>query len=83
MRTKQYGQIDTEFTARRSYVDALSYARLLAKRNVAFYRDTIAEHHEDARLILAALAAKHGRTADDLRAELAPKVDARWQREYK
>ena len=80
--TKQYGQIETEFTARRSYIDALSIARLLAKRNVAFHRESIAEHHEDARLILAALAAKHGRTEDDLRAELAPKVEAKWKRDH-
>ena len=83
LRTKQYGQIDTEFTARRSYIDALSYARLLTKRNVAFHRDTIAEYHEDAQLILAALAAKHGQTEDDLRAELAPKVEAKWNREHR
>ncbi|SMD23933.1 hypothetical protein [Lentzea albidocapillata] len=82
LRTKQYGQIETEFTARRSYIEALSYARLLTKRNVAFHRNTIAEYHEDARLILAALAAKHSRTVDDLRAELAPKVEAKWNREH-
>lgn len=82
LRTKKYGQIDTEFTARRNYADALSYARHLARVNVAYHRDSIAEHHEDARLILAALAAKHGRTEDDLRAELAPKVESRWNREY-
>ncbi|MEV6444731.1 hypothetical protein [Amycolatopsis sp. NPDC051716] len=82
LRTTKYGQIDTEFTARRNYADALSYARHLARVNVAYHRDSIAEHHEDARLILAALAAKHGRTEDDLRAELAPKVESRWNREY-
>lgn len=82
LRTKQYGLIETEFTARRSYIDALSYARHLAKGNVAFHRDTIAEYHEDARLILAALAAKHDRTEDDMRAELAPKVEAKWKHEH-
>lgn len=80
--TKHYGQIETEFTARRSYIDALSYARLLTKRNVAFHRNTIAEYHEDAHLILAALAAKHSRTVDDLRTDLAPKVKAKWNREH-
>jgi hypothetical protein len=83
LRTKQYGQIQTEFTARRSYIDALCHARLLAKRNVAFHRDTIAEYHEDAQLILAALAAKHSQTMDDLRTELAPKVEAKWNREHR
>ncbi|MCE7011709.1 hypothetical protein LWC34_54190 [Kibdelosporangium philippinense] len=83
LRTKGYGQIDTEFTARRSYADALAYARYLTRASIAHHRDTIAEYQEDARLILAALAAKHGRTEDDLRAELAPKVEARWKREYK
>jgi len=82
LRTKEYGQIDTEFTARRSYVDALSYARHLTRTNVAYHRDTIAEYRDDAQLILAALAAKHGRTEDDLRAELAPKVEAKWKREH-
>ncbi|CAM3378736.1 hypothetical protein KIPE111705_05585 [Kibdelosporangium persicum] len=83
LHTKGYGQIDTEFTARRSYADALAYARHLARASIAHHRDTIAEYREDARLILAALAAKHGRTEDDLCAELAPKVEARWKREYK
>lgn len=83
LHTKGYGQIDTEFTARQSYADALAYARHLAKRNVVYHRDTIAAYREDAQLILAALAAKHGRTEDDLRDELAPKVERRWQREYK
>lgn len=82
LRTKHGGVIATEFSARRSYVELLSYARHLAKRNVAHHRDTIADYQEDARLILVALAAKHGRTEDDLRAELAPKVEARWQREH-
>lgn len=81
--TQGYGQIDTEFTARRSYTDALAYARYLSRADIARHRDTIAAYREDAQLILAALAAKHGRTEDDLRAELAPKVEARWQREYK
>ncbi|MET8757533.1 hypothetical protein [Lentzea sp. NPDC004782] len=83
LRTKGYGQIDTEFTARRSYADALAYARYLTRASIAHHRDTIAAYQEDARLILAALAAKHDRTEDDLRAELAPKVEARWKREYK
>jgi hypothetical protein len=82
LRTKGYGQIDTEFTARRSYADALSYARHLTRSNVAYHRDTIAEYRDDAQLILAALAAKHGRSEDDLRAELAPKVEAKWTREH-
>lgn len=82
LRTQGYGQIDTEFTARSSYIDALSYARHLARTNVAYHRDTIAEYRDDAQLILAALAAKHGRTEDDLRAELAPKVEAKWKREH-
>ncbi len=81
--TKGYGQVDNEVTARRSYADALSYARHLTRADIARHRDTIAVYREDARLILAALAAKHGRTEDDLRAELAPKVEARWKREYK
>jgi hypothetical protein len=83
LRTKGYGEIGTEFTARRSYADALAYARYLARADIARHRDTIAEYHEDAQLILAALAAKHGRTEDDLRADLALKVEARWIREYK
>lgn len=83
LRTKGYGEIGTEFTARRSYADAVAYARCLARADIARHRDTIAEYHEDAQCILAALAAKHGRTEDDLRAELAPKVEARWTREYK
>ncbi|HEX5116008.1 MAG TPA: hypothetical protein VFW65_12490 [Pseudonocardiaceae bacterium] len=82
LRTQGYGQIDTEFTARRSYVDAVSYARYLTRTNVAYHRDTIAAYRDDAQLILAALAAKHGRTEDDLRAELAPKVEAKWKREH-
>lgn len=83
LRTKAYGQIDTEFTARRFYADALAYSRNLARASIAHHRDTIIEYQDDARLILAALAAKHGRTEDDLRTELAPKVEARWKREYK
>jgi hypothetical protein len=82
LRTKGYGQIDTEFTARRSYADALSFARHLARTDIARHRDTIAEYHEDARLILPALAAKHGRTEDDLRVELAPAVESKWKREH-
>jgi hypothetical protein len=82
LRTKGYGQIDTEVTARRNYADALSYARHLTRTNVAYHRDTIAEYRNDAQLILAALAAKHGRSEDDLRAELAPKVEAKWKREH-
>lgn len=82
LRTEGYGRIDTEVTARRSYADALSYARHLTKTDVARHRETIAEYQQDARLILAALAAKHGRTEDDLRAELAPAVESRWKREH-
>jgi hypothetical protein len=81
--TKGYGQIETEVTARRSYADAVAYARYLAMRNETYHQDTIAAYCEDAQLILAALAAKHGRGEDDLRDELAPKVEGRWQREYK
>lgn len=83
LRTKGYGHIDTEFTARRSYADALAYARHLSRADIARHRDTIADYREDAQLILAALATKHGRTEDDLRTELAPKVESRWKREYK
>lgn len=83
LHTKGYGQIDAEVTARRSYADALAYSRHLARRNLAYHRDTIAEYQQDARLILASLAAKHGRTEDDLRAELAPAVESRWKREYR
>jgi hypothetical protein len=83
LHTEGYGQIDTEFTARRSYADALAYARYLSRADIVRHRNTIAAYREDAQLILAALAAKHGRTEDDLRAELALKVEARWQREYK
>ncbi|GHH32527.1 hypothetical protein GCM10017774_13570 [Lentzea cavernae] len=54
MCTKHNGVITTEFMARREYCELLSYARYLTKRNVAHYRDSIAEHHEDANLILAA-----------------------------
>ncbi|WP_086667058.1 hypothetical protein [Lentzea kentuckyensis] len=82
LRTKHCGLIETEFTARRSYADLLSYARYLTRQNVVFHRASIAEHQEDARLILAALSAKHGRTEDDLREELAPKVEAKWTREH-
>lgn len=82
LRTNHYGRIDTEFTARRSYVDAVSYARYLNRGDVARHRDTIAQYAQDARLILAALAAKHGRTEEDLKAELAPKVEAKWKRSY-
>ena len=82
LHTKGYGQIDTEFTARQSYADALAYVRSLSRSNVAFHRETIAAYREDAQLILAALAAKHGRTEDDLRDELAPKVESRWKRAY-
>ncbi|GAB1512511.1 hypothetical protein [Actinophytocola sp. KF-1] len=83
LHTTGYGQIDTEFTARQSYADAVAYARYLTRASVTHHRDTIAAYREDAQLILAALAAKHGRTEDDLRDELAPKVERRWQREYK
>lgn len=83
LRTNQYGQINTEFTARQSYADALAYARQLARADVVRHRRAIAEYQDDAQLILAALAAKHGRTDDDLRDELAPKVESRWQRAYK
>ncbi|TCO49661.1 hypothetical protein [Actinocrispum wychmicini] len=83
LRTKGYGQIDTEFTARRSYADAVAYARRLARASITLHRDTIAAYRDDAQLILAALAAKHDRTQDDLRDELAPNVESRWQREYK
>ncbi|MFJ8965340.1 hypothetical protein ACIRG5_38740 [Lentzea sp. NPDC102401] len=82
LRTTHSGVITTEFSARREYCELLSYARYLAKRNVAHNREAIAEHHEDASLILTALAAKHDRTEDDLREELAPKVEARWKREH-
>jgi hypothetical protein len=82
LRTGHYGLIDTEVTARRSYADALSYARYLARLDVARHRESIAELQEDARLILAALAAKHSRTEDDMRAELAPAVESRWKREH-
>jgi len=82
LRTKHCGLIETEFTARRSYTDLLSYARYLTRQGVAVHRVSIAEHQEDARLILAALSAKHGRTEDDLREELAPKVEAKWRREH-
>jgi len=82
LRTTGYGQIDTEVTARRSYTDAVAYARYLARASID-HRDTIAAYLDDAQLILAALAAKHGRTEDDLRDELTPKVEGRWQREYK
>lgn len=82
LRTKHGGLIETEFTARREYVELLSFARYLAKRGAAFHRDAIAEHHADAQLILVALAAKHGHTVDVLRDELAPKVEARWMREH-
>ncbi|SEP50614.1 hypothetical protein [Amycolatopsis saalfeldensis] len=83
LHTKRYGQIDTEFTARRTYADALAHARHLTRASIAHHRDTIAAYREDAQLILTALAAKHGRTEDDLRDEMAPKVEGRWQREYK
>ena len=83
LHTKGYGQIDTEFTARQSYADAVAYTRYLTRASVTHHRDTIAAYREDAQLILAALAAKHGRTEDDLRDELAPKVERRWQREYR
>ena len=82
LRTRGYGRIDTEVTARRSYADALSYARHLARTGSARHRDLIAEYRQDAELILAALAAKYGRPEDDLRAELAPKVEAKWKREH-
>jgi hypothetical protein len=80
--TNSYGRIDTEFTARREYADALSYARYLTAKDVVGHRQTIAEHRQDAELILAALAAKHSRTVDDMRTELAPTVDAKWKREH-
>jgi hypothetical protein len=83
LRTTGYGQIDTEITARRFYADAVAYARYLARASIDHHRDTIAAYRDDAQIILAALAAKHGRTEDDLRDELAPKVEGRWQREYK
>jgi len=83
LRTKGYGEISIEFTARRSYAEALTYARYLARADIVRHRDTIADYREDAQLILAALAAKHGRTEDDLQTELAAKVEARWTREYR
>lgn len=82
LRTKGYGQIDTEFTARRSYADALAYTRHLTRTDISRHRETIADYHEDARLILAALVTKHGRTEDDLRAELAPAVESKWKCEH-
>lgn len=82
LRTHQYGQIATEFTARQAYADALAYARHLTRADVVRHRDIITQCREDAQLILTALAAKHGRTKDDLRDELAPKVESRWKRAY-
>ena len=35
----------------------MAYARHLARANIAYHRDTIAEYREDAQLVLAALAA--------------------------
>jgi hypothetical protein len=83
LRTHQYGQIATEFTARQTYADALAYTRYLTRADVVRHRDTITACRADAQLILTALATKHGRTEDDLRDELAPKVESRWQRAYK
>ena len=83
LRTHQYGQIATEFTARQAYADALAYARYLTRADVVRHRDIITQCREDAQLILTALAAKHGRTEDDLRDELASKVERRWTRAYK
>ncbi len=81
--TSNYGRIDTEFTARRQYADALSYSRYLTAKDVVRHRQTIAEHRQDADLILTALAAKHSSTVDDMRTELAPAVDAKWKREHR
>ena len=82
LRTTHYGRIDTEFTARRSYVDAVTYARHLSRSDLVRHRGTLAQYEQDARQILAALAAKHGRTEDDVRAEMAPKVEAKWKSSY-
>lgn len=82
LRTTGYGRVDTEITARRSYADALSYIRYLASADIAGNRQLITEYRRDADLILDALCAKHGRTADDMRVELASAVEAKWKREH-
>lgn len=82
LRTKRDGIIRTEVTARREYADTLSYARSLKATRRTIHEALIAECEHDAELILAALAAKHDTTVEDMRAELAVSVDKKWKRDH-
>lgn len=80
--TERQGHIATEFTARREYADVAAEARYLERADAARHRRAIVECRQDAELILAALAAKHSQTVEDMRTELAVSVDAKWRRDY-
>ncbi|GLZ37868.1 hypothetical protein [Actinokineospora sp. NBRC 105648] len=82
LRTKRDGTIRTEVSARRAYADVVAYARYLRATGSTDRQALIAECEHDAELILAALAAKHAQSVEDVRAELAGSVDRRWKREY-
>jgi hypothetical protein len=80
--TERHGHIATEFTARREYADVAAEARYLERVDAARHHRAIVECRQDAELILAALAAKHSQTVQDMRTELAASVDAKWRRDY-
>ncbi|MFD9735702.1 hypothetical protein [Umezawaea sp. NPDC059074] len=80
--TAQHGLIKTELTARREYAESLSYARCLAAKNAMRHEESIFDYRRDAEIILVALAAKNGRTVEDMRAEMDAAVEARWKREH-
>lgn len=88
LRTARYGTVATERTAEIEYVSGCAYARSLRSRDGdgedhrRHLRSIADEYDTDGQLLLRALAHKRGRTVEDLREQLAVKVDKKYRRDY-